>query len=283
MVRFDAPRLIGSCPTPGGSSSGSRATAGTSRSRGTTGSCCTRTCGITGSWHLYRDGRAAGAAAPPGAGADRGRRAGSPSASTPRSSRRTASPTPPPPRPGWARPRPVQGRRRPRRCVDVAALLPTTRDARCAEVLLDQRVICGVGNVYRCEVLWASELSPFAPVGDLTDPDAIRLVNVAAGAACGPTCATPSGSPVPGVRRPGRVRPQRAALPPLRRDDRVPPTGEHARTLYWCPGCQVRLDPRRPAAATTPGRWTPTRPPPSTSPISPGAAPADPPDGRIGS
>ena len=21
--------------------------------------------------------------------------------------------------------------------------------------------------------------------------------------------------------------------------------GEHARTLYWCPGCQVRLDPRR--------------------------------------
>jgi endonuclease VIII len=33
-----------------------------------------------------------------------------------------------------------------------------------AEVLLDQRVLCGVGNVYRCEVLWACELSPFAPV-----------------------------------------------------------------------------------------------------------------------
>ena len=40
--------------------------------------------------------------------------------------------------------------------------------------------MCGVGNVYRCEVLWAIELSPFARVGTLTEHDAIRLVNTAA-------------------------------------------------------------------------------------------------------
>ena len=51
---------------------------------------------------------------------------------------------------------------------------------RLGEVLLDQRVMCGVGNVYRAEVLWATELSPFARIGTLTEHDAIRLVNTAA-------------------------------------------------------------------------------------------------------
>ena len=49
-----------------------------------------------------------------------------------------------------------------------------------AEVLLDQRVFCGVGNVYRSEVLWACELSPFAQVSALSETDAVRLVHVAA-------------------------------------------------------------------------------------------------------
>jgi endonuclease-8 len=53
-------------------------------------------------------------------------------------------------------------------------------EARLGDVLLDQRVMCGVGNVYRCEVLWATELSPFAPVGALSERDAIRVINTAA-------------------------------------------------------------------------------------------------------
>ena len=52
-------------------------------------------------------------------------------------------------------------------------------DAKVAEVMLDQRVMCGVGNVYRCEVLWATGMSPFAPVGSISERDAIRLVNTA--------------------------------------------------------------------------------------------------------
>ncbi len=46
-------------------------------------------------------------------------------------------------------------------------------EARLRDVLLDQHVMCGVGNVYRCEVLWATELSPWAHVGDLTHADAV--------------------------------------------------------------------------------------------------------------
>jgi endonuclease-8 len=42
------------------------------------------------------------------------------------------------------------------------------QDTALAEVLLDQRVLCGVGNVYRCELLWACELNPWARVGELS-------------------------------------------------------------------------------------------------------------------
>ena len=36
-----------------------------------------------------------------------------------------------------------------------------------AEVLLDQRIACGVGNVYKSEVLWACSLDPFTPLGQV--------------------------------------------------------------------------------------------------------------------
>ena len=50
-----------------------------------------------------------------------------------------------------------------------------------AEVLLDQRVMCGVGNVFRCEVLWASGVHPWAPVGSLPQSACLDLVLTAAG------------------------------------------------------------------------------------------------------
>jgi endonuclease-8 len=125
-------------------------------------------------------------------------------------------------------------------------------DARISEVLLDQRVMCGVGNVYRCEVLWATELSPFAPVGSLSELDAIRLVNTAAtmlranlhgpGRVTAPTVR--GGLAVYG--RNGQRCARCGETIECRR------TGEHARLLYWCPGCQVHLDPR--AVAPTASR-----------------------------
>ena len=65
------------------------------------------------------------------------------------------------------------------RCVDLLLAYGDPRTP-IGEVLLDQRVFCGVGNVYRSEVLWACELHPFAPVGDVGEILARRLVNVAA-------------------------------------------------------------------------------------------------------
>jgi endonuclease-8 len=50
-----------------------------------------------------------------------------------------------------------------------------------AEVLLDQRALAGIGNVYKCEVLFIERVDPFAPVGGLDDATLGRLVDRARG------------------------------------------------------------------------------------------------------
>jgi endonuclease-8 len=125
--------------------------------------------------------------------------------------------------------------------------------ARLGNVLLDQRVMCGVGNVYRCEVLWATELSPFAHVGDLSEHDAIRVVNTAASMLRANLSSTHRVT-LPATGERGERRDRRGGQAVYGRNgQRCPrcagtiecrPMGEHRRTLYWCPGCQTHLDPR---------------------------------------
>ena len=104
-------------------------------------------------------------------------------------------------------------------------------EARLRDVLLDQHVMCGVGNVYRCEVLWAGELSPWAHVGDLTHHDAVLLVNTAAR-----LLRSDVGLAVYGRNGQGCARCHETVA--------VRTVGDPVRLLYWCPGCQVRLDRR---------------------------------------
>jgi endonuclease-8 len=134
---------------------------------------------------------------------------------------------------------------------EVVNLLLTHPDptARLGEVLLDQRVMCGVGNVYRCEVLWATGLSPFMRIGRLSEHDAVRVVNTAAK-----------------MLRANLHRPQRITAPGVKgglavygrngqRCVRCGETvecrrlGEHNRIVYWCPGCQPNVEAPRPRSA----------------------------------
>jgi endonuclease VIII len=122
-------------------------------------------------------------------------------------------------------------------------------EARLRDVLLDEHVMCGVGNVYRSEVLWATELSPWAHVGDVTHHDALLLVNIAARLVRWdldhpqrPASVPHGGLAVYGRNGQGCPRCHETIL--------VREVGERARLLYWCPGCQVRLDRRH--ADTTP-------------------------------
>ena len=122
-------------------------------------------------------------------------------------------------------------------------------EARVRDALVDQHVMRGIGNVFRCEVLWGAELSPWAHVADLSDGDAARIVAVAARLARAhrswqrPAIADPARTPESGLAVYGR-RGQGC----FRCHDSIDAmaVGRSGRMLYWCPGCQTRLDRRPP-------------------------------------
>jgi endonuclease VIII len=111
-------------------------------------------------------------------------------------------------------------------------------DTTVADVLLDQRICCGVGNVYKSEVCFACGLHPLTRVSDVDEATRRRLAETAtrllrANLGVGPRT-TVSGPPgtlaVYGrARRPCR----RCGSPVVSRR-----TGPMARSTYWCPICQ---------------------------------------------
>ncbi len=103
------------------------------------------------------------------------------------------------------------------------------------EALLDQRIACGIGNVYKCEALWACGVDPFTPVSRI-DADLRRRLYA--------TAAQQLQANLDGERRttvPGGLAVYGRAGKPCRRC-RAPVSvkrqGEQARVTYWCPGCQ---------------------------------------------
>ena len=58
---------------------------------------------------------------------------------------------------------------------DLEALLRRLRAAAqeraVGEALLDQRLVAGIGNLWRAEALWEARVSPWRPLGDATDEE----------------------------------------------------------------------------------------------------------------
>lgn len=121
-----------------------------------------------------------------------------------------------------------------------ATTKPTTT---IGELLLDQSVVSGIGNIWRCEALFVQKLDPFTPRTELDDDRIDDLVTVASEMM--QRAARPSesvgrdfggGMDKPWVygrsrrpcRRCGTRIETRALGSPL------------PRTVYWCPRCQVR-------------------------------------------
>jgi endonuclease-8 len=105
-----------------------------------------------------------------------------------------------------------------------------------AVALLDQRVASGVGNVYRCEVLWARRADPFRPLRDLDPASRRDLLE---------TASRMLRASLGGWRRetvPGGLAVYDRAGRPCRRCGvpiRTRRLGEQARSVWWCPGCQA--------------------------------------------
>jgi endonuclease-8 len=114
------------------------------------------------------------------------------------------------------------------------------------EALVDQRVVAGIGNVYKSETCFLAGVDPWRPVGTLSAREAAELGRTAARLLAD------------GVRDGGAIRTYRPrAAPPWSRERtwvygrrgkpcrrcgapiRSGGQGDDNRTTYWCPGCQA--------------------------------------------
>jgi endonuclease-8 len=123
-------------------------------------------------------------------------------------------------------------------------------DAEIAVVLLNQRVLAGLGNVYKSEVLFAAGVNPFRAMGTITPREMQTMVDVAQRYmkanvvdGKGDGIVTYSGN-----RRTTRVMDREERLWVYRRQGQecrrcgaavmMRKQGVQARSTYWCPACQ---------------------------------------------
>ncbi|MEO6797904.1 MAG: DNA-formamidopyrimidine glycosylase family protein [Candidatus Dormibacter sp.] len=105
-------------------------------------------------------------------------------------------------------------------------------NATLGELLLDQRVCAGIGNIFKCEPLWAHRLDPWAKPSTLDDGQLagvyetartmMRRALVGRGFSDRHAVHGRGGRPCPRCGTPIRIRAQ----------------GEQARLTYFCPRCQ---------------------------------------------
>jgi endonuclease-8 len=113
----------------------------------------------------------------------------------------------------------------------LARLRATPQQREIGDALLDQRLVAGIGNLWRAEVLWEARISPWRSLGELDDGELLGVLEIAHRLM---RAALDRPRPPRRVyRRAGRACPRCGGLV------RSAPQGEHARTAYWCPACQV--------------------------------------------
>lgn len=100
------------------------------------------------------------------------------------------------------------------------------------DALLDQRIVAGLGNLWRSEACWEARVDPWRTTEAVSDEEVLALLR----------CTRPRmrHSALHGSRaRPGRVY-DRAGGPCARCGTPIAARamGDDARTAFWCPGCQ---------------------------------------------
>jgi endonuclease-8 len=114
-------------------------------------------------------------------------------------------------------------------------LRQTPQSRQVGNALLDQRLVAGIGNVWKVESLWSARVSPWRALVEVAD-DELRTILQAAHELMRARL-----DGVPGTRhvyrRKGRGCP-RCGTP-----IKSWPQGDGARMAYWCPQCQRGEDP----------------------------------------
>jgi len=106
---------------------------------------------------------------------------------------------------------------------------PQSREV--GDALLDQRLVAGIGNLWKAEALWEARVSPWRRLAEVGDEELSAVLEAAHRL---------MRASVEGMR-PRRQVYRRAGRPCPRCGGlvRSAPQGDNARTAYWCPSCQV--------------------------------------------
>jgi endonuclease-8 len=103
-------------------------------------------------------------------------------------------------------------------------------DLRIGDALLGQRLVAGIGNIFRSEGCFEAGLDPRTPVGEVADDELVGVLQATRELML---------EAVETGRQPNHVY-RRAGMPCERCGTRIlsQAQGETARTTYWCPSCQ---------------------------------------------
>ncbi len=123
-----------------------------------------------------------------------------------------------------------------------------------AEVLLNQRVVAGIGNVFKSEILFMAGLDPFTLVSGLADADLERIVDLAREQLTANVMSRSQTLSRATGRRTTRSLDPNAKLWVYSRGGKAcrrcgaviqsKKAGLDARLTYWCPACQLRPFPQ---------------------------------------
>lgn len=115
------------------------------------------------------------------------------------------------------------------------------QDTLIGELILDQRVVGGIGNIYRCESLFMERIDPYLTTADVTDEQLTRVVETArrlmrlnAGVGGDKGRVFEAGGP----DRPWVYNRTRRACRVCGSPIKAGRLGKQARDVYWCPQCQ---------------------------------------------
>ena len=100
------------------------------------------------------------------------------------------------------------------------------------DALLDQRIVAGIGNLWKCEGCFAAAVDPWRRTGDVSDEEVLEILHE--------TRPRMQQSALDGFQDRWRVVYGIAGRPCPRCGAKVQARGQgdDNRTTYWCPGCQ---------------------------------------------